>query len=339
MGVTEQVTLLQTGDGSGNKTIHYPVTKVGCVDGLDEYLEEQLEGLTSGSGSGGMLPQLIVTVTSGSTVTCSLGATTLTVTSTGTATFDLPSYGTWTVTASLNGATTSDAVSITAVKQYSLALAFFSQVTPAQIQEAVDAGVASSRWSVGDEVSVTLKSGEKITLAIMGFSHDDLTSGGKAGITFGMKNLMASSRAMNSSNTNAGGFTSSAMYTWLQGDMLADLPDEWQAIIKTVNKKTSAGSASSTINTNSMKLFLFSEVEIFGTTTYSAAGEGAQYPYFTTSANRTKYLSNGTGSTSAWWERSPDSSSSTSFCGAHIGGGASSISASYSRGVCFGFCV
>lgn len=73
----------------------------------------------------------------------------------------------------------------------------------------------------------------------------------------------------------------------------------------TVPKKTSAGSQSSTINTNSMKLFLFSEIEIFGSTTYSKAGEGSQYSYFATAANRIKYLSNGSGSASWWWERSP----------------------------------
>ena len=108
----------------------------------------------------------------------------------------------------------------------------------------------------------------------MGFNHDDLASGGKAGITFGMKNLMATTRRMNASNTNSGGFTGSEMYSWLQNTLLPTLPSDLQAVLKSVNKKTSAGSQSSTINTNSMKLFLFSEIEIFGSTTYSKAGEG-----------------------------------------------------------------
>lgn len=107
----------------------------------------------------------------------------------------------------------------------------------------------------------------------MGFNHDDLASGGKAGITFGMKNLMATTRRMNASNTNSGGFTGSEMYSWLQNTLLPTLPSDLQAVLKSVNKKTSAGSQSSTINTNSMKLFLFSEIEIFGSTTYSKAGE------------------------------------------------------------------
>ena len=88
-----------------------------------------------------------------------------------------------------------------------------------------------------------------------------------------------------------------------------------------------------------MKLFLFSEIEIFGSTTYSKAGEGSQYSYFATAANRIKYLANGSGSASWWWERSPYGSYSSYFCGVNGGGDAYINGASYASGVCFGFCV
>ena len=149
---------------------------------------------------------------------------------------------------------------------------------------------------------------------------------------------MASTRQMNSSNTNSGGFTGSAMYTWLTGTLLPALPSDLQAVLKSVNKKTSAGSQSSTINTNAMKVFLFSEVEVFGTVTYSKSGEGTQYDYFKTNS-KVKYLSNGSGSADGWWERSPYASSSTGFCYVNSNGNANVASASASRGVCFGFCV
>jgi len=110
-------------------------------------------------------------------------------------------------------------------------------------------------------------------------------------------------------------------------------------VLKSVNKKTSAGNASSTININAMKLFLFSEIEIFGSTTYSAAGEGSQYSYFATAANRIKYLSNGSGSAYWWWERSPYGSNSISFCYVYSNGNASFSNAYNADGVCFGFCV
>lgn len=367
-------------------------------------------------GSVGVPPQIIVTVPSGSAVTCKHGSTTLTATSSGTVTFDLTDYGTWTVTATKGGQTASESVTVDDVKQYRISLAYFSatlQVTSdvgatvtatgpktftgtvpssgklsltitaagtysvkatlngettdtvsvnittsgatysaeclffnsvlanntwAQIAKASAAGKASSLWKVGDEKDITV-SGETLTLVIMGFGHDDLESGGKAGITFGLKNLMANTRAMNSSNTNSGGFTGSAMYSWLTTTLLSSLPADLQTVLKSVKKKTSAGSQSSTINTNTMKLFLFSEIEIFGSTTYSVPGEGSQYSYFATAANRIKYLSNGSGSAKWWWERSPHASDSHNFCDVNSNGAASINGASGASGVCFGFCV
>ena len=202
-------------------------------------------------------------------------------------------------------------------------------------------GLASEYgFQVGDEKNITLSTDEALTLAIMGFDHDEMADGtGYAGITFGMKNLMATTRRMNALNTNSGGFTGSEMYSWLQNTLLPTLPSDLRAVLKSVNKKTSAGSQSATINTNSMKLFLFSEIEIFGSTTYSKAGEGAQYSYFATAANRIKYLANGTGSANVWWKRSPRASSSVSFCIVGSNGSANSNVASSSRGVAFAFCV
>lgn len=367
-------------------------------------------------GAVGVPPQIIVTVPSGSVVTCKSGSKTLSATSTGTVTFALPAYGTWTVTATLNGQTAAENVVVDDVKQYRLSLAYFSatlrvtsesgatvtatgpktvsgtvpsngvldlkitapgtyavsasksgektetvsvQITNsgqtytaeclffnkvlanntwAQISKASAAGKASTLWKVGDEKNISVN-GETLTLVIVGFGHDDLAGGGKAGITFGLKHLMKDQRQMNSSNTNSGGFPGSAMYSWLQNTLLKQLPSDLQAVLKSVNKKTSKGSASSTINTNAMKLFLFSEIEIFGTTTYSASGEGAQYPYFATAGNRIKHLANGTGSANWWWERSPRASGSDGFCCVGSSGDANRNGASGSDGVCFGFCV
>lgn len=210
--------------------------------------------------------------------------------------------------------------------------------TWAQIAAASEAGVAASTWSVGDTKNITV-GGETLTVEIVGFNHDDLASGGKAGITFGLKNLMANTRQMNSSNTNAWGFTGSDMYDWLQSTLLNSLPSDLRAVLKSVNKKTSAGSQSSTINTNAMKIFLFSEIEIFGSVTYSKSGEGSQYSRFATASSRIKYLSNGSGSANSWWERSPSGSNSSSFCSVSSSGNANFSYANSSWGVCFGFCV
>lgn len=206
------------------------------------------------------------------------------------------------------------------------------------ISRVSESGLAEQFWQVGDEKDIIVD-GERLTLVIMGFNHDDLTSGGKAGITFGLKNLMATTRKMNSSSTNVGGFTGSDMYDWLQNTLLNSLPSDLRAVLKSVNKKTSAGNQSSTINTNSMKLFLFSEIEIFGSATHSKAGEGSRYSYFATAANRIKYLANGSGSANFWWERSPYILTDIGFCRVNSNGSASSFTASRPYGVCFGFCV
>lgn len=259
---------------------------------------------------------------SGTTVTVTLkgtGSATITVSVAAGTNHNAPSSKTCSVTGSIISTT----------------LASNSWATIAAVSAA---GNASSFWSVGDEKTITVN-GETLTLVILGFNHDDLASGGKAGITFGLKHLMTDTRQMNSSNTNSGGFTGSAMYTWLQNTLLGQLPSDLKNVIKSVNKKTSAGDASSTINTSAMKLFLFSEQEIFGSKTYSTGSEGTQYSYFATAANRIKKLQNGAGSAKWWWERSPYASNSDNFCDVYSNGSASSSGANNSGGVCFGFCV
>ena len=204
-------------------------------------------------------------------------------------------------------------------------------------------GKAAELFAVGDEKDITLTTGEQVTLVILGFNHDDLTAGGKAGITFGMKNLLATRYPMNSSNTNAGGWTSSAMRTSTMETLYSHLPDDVKAVVKPVNKLSSAGSQSTTINTTSDKLFLLAEIEVFGSTSYSVAGEGTQYAYYkdvaNTAALRVKKLSNGAGSAYSWWLRSPRASYSTYFCIVNADGHAGNGSASISLGVAFGFCV
>ena len=102
-----------------------------------------------------------------------------------------------------------------------------------------------------------------------------------------------------------------------------------------MQKKTSAGSQSSSIQTTNDKLFLLSEIEIFGSTTYSFAGEGTQYDYYKAGNSKVKNRSGGAGT---WWERSPRSSNSTAFCRVNSNGDATAGSASGSYGVAFGFC-
>lgn len=157
-----------------------------------------------------------------------------------------------------------------------------------EISAISQAGKAASIFHVGQEKKITLTTGESVTAVILGFNHDDLASGGKAGITFGLKNCLKATYNMNSSSTNSSGWTSSAMRTRMS-TFKSQLPSALQSAIRSVKKKTSAGAQSTTINTDTDDLFLFSHVEIFGTnyynqgdspTLYSVAGEGKQYYYY-----------------------------------------------------------
>lgn len=211
----------------------------------------------------------------------------------------------------------------------------FANNTWEQIIAACHNNAVPDTWKVADQKPMTIN-GVDYLIDIIGKNHDDYSDGsGTAPLTFQLHDCYGTKYKMNSSNTNIGGYDSSAMHTTHLPAILALMPSEVQAGIKEVNKLTSAGSQSSTINTTADKLFLLSEIEIFGSVTYSKAGEGSQYAYYSAGNSEVKNFS---GSANAWWERSPNGSSSISFCLARSGGGAGYGGASGSYGVAFGFC-
>ena len=195
-------------------------------------------------------------------------------------------------------------------------------------------GSVHSTWVVGNSKTMTIN-GASYQVDIIGKNHDTYTAGGKAPLTFQLHDCYADTKAMNSSNTNSGGWTSCAMRSTHLPAILALMPTEIQNGIREVNKLTSAGSQSATIDTTADKLFLLSEVEVFGSTSYSAAGEGTQYDYYKAGNSKVK---NRNGSAASWWERSPYASYSTRFCLVNGNGGANYITASDARCVAFGFC-
>ena len=115
------------------------------------------------------------------------------------------------------------------------------------------------------------------------------------------------------------------------------MPSAWQTAIKPVNKVSGTGGGSSSgTETVSDGCFLLAEVEIFGNTTYSVAGEGVQYAYYKVGNSKIK---NKNGSALGWWERSPFSGYSFPFCFVHLDGSASNNLANSVACVAFGFCV
>ena len=249
-----------------------------------------------------------------------------------------------------NGVKTWSALPAFTKKKYDL-----NAMSWSEIAAIAAAGRAPCVFNVGDEKQIKLSTGEVITVVILGFCHDGYYNeeddeDSYYTITFGMKNCLTTRYQMNASSTNAGGWESSKMRTSVMSTLLSQLPSDLQSVIKEVYKKTSAGNKSTTITTTSDKLFLFSEVEINGTTAATYSGEGAQYAYFKRNGGYAatpdgwypqgiKALSDGDGSAYNWWLRSPYVSYTTSFRYVATVGYVSPAPASNSYGVSFGFCV
>ena len=203
-----------------------------------------------------------------------------------------------------------------------------------------------SVWHLGDTRSVDLAAMEAtgvgeshraqtVEMEILDFDHDTLTtpvgSITKALITVDMKGCLrmysqytqdGSSNTengyINSTNTNEGGWTSCDRRTWCNNVFYNAFPSYFKNLVKPVDKLTSAGRGSSTINTDSDYCFLPSEVEVFGSVTNSYVGEGSQYMLFSNdSSNIYKLPRWGSSSyqvSSFWWNRSPRSDGFAAYC-------------------------
>lgn len=325
----------------------YPKTKVEQVEGAytqQQILSDSTKGLY-GLGSDAVPDDVFKTLgaelrvmsDSGSIVTASKDGATLSATSdsSGLAILKIPVFGTWTISVTINGVSISTDYEIKAIAQYELVLSTSLETASWGVIDSISkSGKASSFWSVGDKKTINID-GTDYQFQIIGFNHDTKTAGGKAGITFQMVDCMNTKAEINSSNIN-GGWTSCAMRTSTLNSIFSSLPADLQNVIKAVNKLTSAGNQSATINTTSDKLFLLSEVEIFGSTHYSKSGEGSQYAYYKAGNSKVKKVN---GSASDWWERSPSRGTNNYFCCVANSASPTHFDAIWTEGVAFGFCV
>lgn len=281
----------------------------------------------------------------GSTVTMSRGGKTLTgkVASTGYATLYPTELGDWTIVFTYNGSQKT--------KVYTLEVIGIVYVYPFVVGATLEAtswdniaavskfGQAPNYWKVGDKKNITVN-GVTYAAQIIGFDHDTLTTADgsrtKAGITFQLVDCLKTTYSMNGSNTNVNGWRGSTMRTSTMATLLNQLSSDLKSVLKFVNKVTSVGNNSSGLETTSDKLFLLSEIEVFGATQYSYAGEGKQYEYYTAGNSTIKKVN---GSAYYWWERSPRSGDTNFFCYVTDNGYTNSYGASNSSGVSFGFCV
>lgn len=254
--------------------------------------------------------QIIVTTSAGATVTATKDSKTVsgTADTSGNCTLTVDETGTWTVTATAGSTTnTADVVVGTANVDLIMIDPVFRNNSWAAIIKACQEKQVPDTWNVGDSCNMTINN-KTYAIDIIGKNHDDYADGsGKAPLTFQMHTTYATQYKMNGAEYNNCGWKNCLVRTSNAFPKLKQvMPAEVVAALKAVTKKTTAGGASSSIDTTSDTLFLLSEIEVQGTRTHSYAGEGTQYAYYKTAANRKKNR--------AWYLRSPRINSTSCFC-------------------------
>lgn len=316
-----------------------------------------------------------VTASSGSTniATVSVSGTTITVTAkaTGSATI--------TVNVAADGnynapASKTFAVSVTLVSKT------LNDNSWATIKSVSDAGQGANYWAVGDTKRITLNgkvgaytfSNFNIDVFILGFNHNSSKEGsnrihfqigkvsGKAVALCDSQYNGSGSSAMfhmNSSDSNSGGWNGSYMRKTLLGNsntpastlensLMAALPSDLLAVMKTVTKytdNTGGGSNSSgNVTATADYLFLLAEFEVFGTRYWANQYEQnsqKQYDYYKAGNSRVAYNHSAVSTAVWWWLRSAYYNVSYFFCDVNTDGSYFNTTAHYSAGLRPGFAV
>ena len=303
----------------------------------------------------------------------------------GNCTLTVDEAGTWTVTVATASTTkTSDVVVGISNVDLLLADSVLNNNSWETIKKVSDAGQGENYWSVGDRKAITLNGTlGHLTLSnyttyafIIGFNHNasveganrihfqlakTALSGGKD-VCFcdnqyisdsGWSNPGAGYFVMNANNTNSGGWERSQMRTNIcgtslssySGTIIAVIPEELRAVLKSVTKytdNTGNSSDASAVTTTTDYFFLLSEFEVFGSISYGNTNEKnkqAQYAYYSAGNSKIKYKHNGTSTAAYWWLRSPYAGNSYAFVSVGTDGTVSGITAGYSFGFAPGFCV
>ena len=176
----------------------------------------------------------------------------------------------------------------------------FSTDSWATIKKAVHNNNASL-YHVGDTKKVTIN-GTDYTVRIVNKSTNancDNENYSQTACGFVVEFVdIVEQRAMNSADTNVGGWPATETRTYLNGTFYNSLPSDLQAVIKPTRVISGHGSNDSTNFTTTDKLYLLSSEEVYGT-------DDGQYHFFDTAygtSHQLEYYSNNgvTYSTSSW---------------------------------------
>ena len=230
----------------------------------------------------------------------------------------------------------------------------FADATIEEIQqignEISDKGMTSEEvkskygWKIGDTKDITLTTGEVIQMRIIGFNHDTLSDGsGKAGITLEMVDCLNTKYTMQAGFANNMDGWGGWNFTLYQIPTIkSTLPQEWQNIIRQVDKKYANGGGTNftAVKTTSNDLFILSEIELTGSVTkaQNGADEGSVYEYWNgkSDIDRIKKVRS---SNNMWALRSCYANSSNSVVTVKDDGQINGAGMTYNVGISFAFCV
>lgn len=209
-----------------------------------------------------------------------------------------------------------------------------------------DQGRASQIWDVTDEKELTLKGDYNATICVQiaGFDHDDLVGGGKAPISFVIKDIFTNEKA----GTNSINWAGCTIRNDILPKIMNSLPEDLRPLIKTVRKKRQQKFYTGWYDVGYVEddLFLFSLHEVGLSKYLSGNDEGTAYQIFAQDAGN-RVRKNLSGAVIDWWTCSAraTTSSSPSVSWNRIrsdgsGGEDDTLyGASYSLGIVFGFCI
>lgn len=153
----------------------------------------------------------------------------------------------------------------------------------------------------------------------------------KLAFVVGMKDGLAEAGYMNPTDTNVGGWAQSARRAWCNSIFKNAIPATFRDVFKEFKMELGTGSGQTPSTIETVDTFaLPPEMCIFGQNTYSKADEAnklARWAWYDVAANRVKKRGT-TGSAHSWWESSPCSGRSNTFCLVASAGGADNNNAS-----------
>jgi hypothetical protein len=214
---------------------------------------------------------------------------------------------------------TQNSVSVTYLEKQAFSTTF-GENTPEQIST-ISAEISANNmtskqveatygWKIGDTISYQLTTGENVEMRIIGFNHDNKSDGsGKAEITLEMTHCLAKYYSINSTTSGTVYYSASDMKNTHLPAIKATLPQEWQDVIKLVDKNT----YESGMITSSEDLFLLSEYEVYGARTSAKDNEGSFYEYWRGKSDNDR-IKKAANSAKSWWLRSAGRSYNNYFC-------------------------